>query len=586
MQRLVRRSALFAVVAIGLLAFCGSAGAARFYLPLCCSEQRIGGFQANADGSFSPLAGSPFTIASGSSPSGIAGFAFAPDGARAVASFATAGGVLGLKVSAAGAVAPAQEPLTGSSRFGLAVTPDGHFAYTSESSGGISAYSLAPDGTLAPLPGSPFDSGVLLFDLAVSPDGRHLFAIDSNGVSRYAINPDGTLTRLGTTPVAGAASLQTAPSSPRLFVGFGYQPSGAGVAFFDIGSDGGLAQDGPPALTGDESINRFTVSSDGTHLYMADGKGDQIVTAAIGAEGTLSVVNHMRASNPKALATSPDGHFLYWFQSEEEPEGGFEGIEVAAIGNDGVPQPVGFAAPWQTLAEERLAFQPQPPPVASFSARPAKPGEVTEFDARGSSGAARYDWDFGDGSVLPNGGPVPSHVYAKPGSYQVTLTVSDSQGCSRQQVYTGQSTVCPGGTTPVTTATVETLPVLGRVRAVPKAFVPKPWGRRVKGKFGTTFRYRVNEPATVRFKIERRLQRKCGRHSVLQVPGERLCVRYQRLGSRAKESKAGPNALRFTGDLHGKALPPGGYRATVVATDKSGERSEPKTVGFRVLATP
>jgi PKD repeat protein len=583
----VRRLVLLAA-ALVLAVSCANTAAARLYMPTYYNDpQEVAGFEANPDGSLTSLPGSPFPILSGPSfpVSGIGNLAFAPDGRRAALSYFFDGGVLGLSVSPTGALAPAQAPVEGPHQYGLAVSPDGRFAWASsvDSGGveGIMGYAVGAGGELAPLPGSPFASGVH-WDLAASPDGRFLFGTSlGGGVDRYAINPDGSLTPLGSTPVADATYLQTAPHSPLLFVGSSHAPE-AGVTSFTISADGGLNQNGPRALTGEESMGFFAVSPDGSHVYMPDSNLDGIVTAAVAADGGLQVIGTMPTEDPESAAVSPDGRFLYWWQG-----GGSEnGLRVAMIGADGLPTQLPFKTPWDSAEEERLVFQPQPVPVAQFSARPAKPGEVTEFDARGSSGAARYDWDFGDGTVLPNGGPVPSHVYAKPGAYQVTLTVSDSQGCSRQQVYTGQSTVCPGGATPITAASVETLPVLGRVRAVPKAFVPKPWGKRVKGKFGTSFRYRVNEPATVRFKIERRRQRKCGRHSVLRAPGERLCVRYQRLGSRAKESQAGANALRFTGDLHGKALPPGGYRATVVATDKSGERSEPKTVGFRVLTTP
>ena len=54
------------------------------------------------------------------------------------------------------------------------------------------------------------------------------------------------------------------------------------------------------------------------------------------------------------------------------------------------------------------------------------------FDAAGSSDAAgsiiAYDWDFGDGNMLADGGPTPVHTYAAEGTYDVTLTVTDDEG--------------------------------------------------------------------------------------------------------------------------------------------------------------
>ena len=74
-------------------------------------------------------------------------------------------------------------------------------------------------------------------------------------------------------------------------------------------------------------------------------------------------------------------------------------------------------------------------PTASFTdtADTAVPGTV-DFDASASTpspGAAlqSYAWNFGDGSApVTTTTPITTHVYATPGSQQVTLTVTDSAG--------------------------------------------------------------------------------------------------------------------------------------------------------------
>jgi hypothetical protein len=69
---------------------------------------------------------------------------------------------------------------------------------------------------------------------------------------------------------------------------------------------------------------------------------------------------------------------------------------------------------------------------------------------------ARYDWDFGDGTVLANGGPAPSHTYTRSGSFTIRLTVTDDEGCSARHVFTGQSVLCNGssGAVAIRTLTV------------------------------------------------------------------------------------------------------------------------------------
>lgn len=71
------------------------------------------------------------------------------------------------------------------------------------------------------------------------------------------------------------------------------------------------------------------------------------------------------------------------------------------------------------------------PPTASFSV-PAGPraGSPVAFDGSASNepggSIAAYSWAFGDGSA--GGGAMPSHTYASPGAYTVTLNVTDAKG--------------------------------------------------------------------------------------------------------------------------------------------------------------
>jgi PKD repeat protein len=75
-------------------------------------------------------------------------------------------------------------------------------------------------------------------------------------------------------------------------------------------------------------------------------------------------------------------------------------------------------------------------PTARFTFSPGspKPGGTVFFDATLSTALpnraiVRYDWNFGDGKTLDGStDPRPSHVYGTPGSYVVTLRVTDDHG--------------------------------------------------------------------------------------------------------------------------------------------------------------
>jgi PKD repeat protein len=74
------------------------------------------------------------------------------------------------------------------------------------------------------------------------------------------------------------------------------------------------------------------------------------------------------------------------------------------------------------------------PPTASFSVTTPSPsaGSPVSFDGSASSDPdgfiASYAWSFGDGATAA--GSSPSHTFAAPGTYEVTLTVTDDLGVS------------------------------------------------------------------------------------------------------------------------------------------------------------
>jgi len=78
----------------------------------------------------------------------------------------------------------------------------------------------------------------------------------------------------------------------------------------------------------------------------------------------------------------------------------------------------------------QVDFKITDPPVAKFDVDNTQLDYATTFIDESTSTAAieSWAWDFGDGqtSILEN----PTNLYAKPGKYTVTLTVTDVNGCS------------------------------------------------------------------------------------------------------------------------------------------------------------
>jgi hypothetical protein len=87
------------------------------------------------------------------------------------------------------------------------------------------------------------------------------------------------------------------------------------------------------------------------------------------------------------------------------------------------------------------------------------------------------------------------------------------------------------------------------------------------GSHGTTFKFTLNEDASVSIRIERKGRaRKFALKGVLK-----------------KKGKRGRNRVSFSGRFGRRALSPGVYRATITAS-AGGQTSKPRTLSFTIVA--
>jgi streptogramin lyase len=110
-------------------------------------------------------------------------------------------------------------------------------------------------------------------------------------------------------------------------------------------------------------------------------------------------------------------------------------------------------------------------------------------------------------------------------------------------------------------------------------------------KTGTTIRYTLSEAASVSLRIDRKLKGrkvKKGKKRVCAKPTRKnrkkaRCTRLKKAGTLRRASHAGKNSVKFSGRIRHKALKPGSYRLTIVATDAAGNKSKAKRIDFRVV---
>jgi extracellular elastinolytic metalloproteinase len=103
----------------------------------------------------------------------------------------------------------------------------------------------------------------------------------------------------------------------------------------------------------------------------------------------------------------------------------------------------------------------------------------------------------------------------------------------------------------------------------------------------TTFSFTLSEAATAKISIAKsEAGRRVGKRCRAPKPSLRRrprCARYITVGSLLRPNlRPGAQRVRFTGRVGSRALRPGAYRATIVATDTGGNRSRAAKVTFRI----
>jgi DNA-binding beta-propeller fold protein YncE len=357
----------------------------------------------------------PATVPAGAGPVGIA---VSPDGKSVyVANFAPAGTISQYDVGPGGALSPKTPATvaTGAEAESIAIGTDGSSVYVTSddpsTAGTIWQYDVGPGGRLSPktpysVTAGPFPPAHSdLFGIAITPDGRSVYAAnrDASEVWEFDVGPGGRLVAKSQPTVAvtgGPVAIGITPDGRSAYVA----SQGARLAQYNIAAGEELTPKSPATVSANIGTDGIAMTADGKNVYVSNfgdqfGNGGSVLQYDVGAGGVLS------EKTPTAVASGKE-----------------------------------------TFA---LTVLPDQGPTAAFSAGAARAGSATSFDGSASHDpdgrVARYDWSFGDGKTAVDAGPTPTHVYATPGSYTVTLRVTDDAGCSSVFLFTGQTAYCNGG---------------------------------------------------------------------------------------------------------------------------------------------
>jgi virginiamycin B lyase len=152
----------------------------------------------------------------------------------------------------------------------------------------------------------------------------------------------------------------------------------------------------------------------------------------------------------------------------------------------------------------------------------------------------------------------------------------------------GDTTQPPGGGVTADTIAPDVL----SARLTNKTFAVDPKGPAetavaARARKGTSFVYTLSEASRVLFTIEaqqkgRKVGRKCQKPSK-KNKSRKSCTRYVKAGTFAQAGAAGANTKKFSGKIGRRTLKPGKFRATLLATDAAGNKSQVKRLSFAVV---
>jgi DNA-binding beta-propeller fold protein YncE len=441
-------------------------------------------FSVNSDGSLVP---SP-VVPVGDRPEGTA---VTPDARFLYVATSQTAGVRGYSIASGGALTEvAGSPFAsgGLTTTGVAVTPSGNrLLVTNRGSGAgsVAVYDInQATGTLTSVAGSPFAVAELEdpSGIAIAPNGGRAFVAGDAGatfdpvVAVLDINQTtGALSQVAGSPfLSGGKNSFPAVISPdgeRLFIG-NVQGGSPTISVLDVSPATGALTPvtGSPFASVAAGPIGLALAPDGTRLFSAErvGAGGGVSVYDIGGNGALTAVAGSPFSSgggrTEATATTPDGERVYG--SANSTPGLVAGFSIGAAGAlaplTGSPYPTGDKFP-NFLS---IAMTPSQTPRPAFVVSSAGDGQASSFDASAATTvpggrATRFDWSFGDGTTLPNGGATPQHTYGSPGTYAVDLTVtndcSDAAGFVGDTVFTGQTAHCNGSPRATACRTLDTV---------------------------------------------------------------------------------------------------------------------------------
>jgi 6-phosphogluconolactonase len=323
----------------------------------------VAGFDRHADGTLTPIAGSPFAVGGAGTGHGLASqgsLQLSADGRYLLAVDAGSNEISALRIKPNGGLQIADvEPSNGANPVSIAVS--GKLVYVANASPtapNYTGFTLNAGGHLSALTGSTvtLPDASQPGDVLFNGDGTNLVGtrVNTSLIDSFAVGADGRLTPAAGSPFpaqgVGPFGSEFRPTNPtQLFVSNAHDgPGNASVSGFADAADGTLSSIGAsPFHNGQTASCWVEISHDGQYLFAVNTAVSTISRYSIAADGSLTLLGStpMKGAvhGAEDARLSPDGSTLWVVDTGSDAVSGFAvaGGTLTELGSSPTSGPAG-----------------------------------------------------------------------------------------------------------------------------------------------------------------------------------------------------------------------------------------------------
>jgi 6-phosphogluconolactonase len=325
----------------------------------------IAGFDRHADGTLTPLPGSPFAVGGAGTGQGTGSqgaLQQSGDGRYLLAVDAGSNQISILRIKPNGSLTEAEgSPVSSGGNKPVSIAVHDRLVYVANAGDGASNYTgftLNEGGHLRPLAGSTVSlpDGSSPGDVLFDSDGSRLVGtrVNTSLIDSFAVRSSGLLTAAPGSPFTaqgpGPFGSEFSPThTSQLFVSNAHGGLGNGtVSAFTVAQNGALSSIGSSPFADFQTAPCWVeISHDGNYLFTVNTGSSSISTYTIGADGTLTLLGSTPFSGKGAFDArlAPDGHTLWVVDDGSNAVSGFtvDGGNLTELRTSPTPLPAGAA---------------------------------------------------------------------------------------------------------------------------------------------------------------------------------------------------------------------------------------------------